>query len=225
VTKKERELQPYLKEARVQEYQEKTHLQPLLNTEYQLSEAFEPAEAITTIVTGPKKPQGLPAWMTDKLPPGFPRHPPDLFGTIIQVQSQYEHPGASGGFGEFFGQMRDAVWSVPHQQANRERDDILVTTVRISTNSGRQEDIRLRGYLKKASILLGDSVSLWGKKRSGLFVVHRAYNHTSKGPITTSSMDSPLSFLLWLLIMILIFFILVYTMHINVPFLPKFFNN
>ncbi len=230
--KNERELQPYPyhKEAGLQEYQEEeeeeeeeTQVQRYPDTPYQLSQEFEPAETITTIVTGQKKPPASPAWMTDKLPLGFPRRPPGIFGTVIQVQSQYEHNTSFDTFGAFFKQLRDALLAVPYERPNLEREQVLVTTVRIYTSSGKQEDIRFQGYLRKANIALGDTLSLWGRKRYGSFVVRRAYNHTSKGPITTSAMVSPLPFLLLLLAMMIAFLLLTSWLHIHIPFLPKLF--
>lgn len=221
----ERQLQsyPYDKENWLQKYQEDTQIQPALDTRYQLSTEFEPAEAITTIVTGQARPEAFPTWMTDKLPFGFPRRPPDLFGTVIHVQSQYERATSFDMSGSFLKQLRDSIWTVSYEQSNPQKDEVLVTTVRLHTSSGKQEDIRLHGYLRKANIALGDTISLWGRKRNGAFAVRRAYNHTSKGPITTNALASPFSLPFVLLVLAAAVVLMSHFMHINIPFLPRLF--
>jgi hypothetical protein len=161
-----------------------------------------------------QRPVDPPLWLTDKLPLGFPRRPPDIFGTVVTVQAQQEIRQTDSAFS----QLRDALWSMPGEMASKEKENVNVTMLRVRTNDGKQRDARMQGYLRGANISLGDTVSLWGRNRRGMITVYKAFNHTSKAVITTSSMNSSLGFMLLLLLLVIVAALtLVFQYHIHLP--------
>jgi hypothetical protein len=117
----------------------------------------------------------------------------------------------------------DALWPTPNESsANKERQ-VNVTTLRIRSSDGLQQDARMEGYLKGANISIGDTISLWGRKYKGTLVVYRGYNHTTRSIVMTSTMTSPLPVLLFLIIIVALFFLLSSFLHITIlPDLHQF---
>ncbi|HLI91833.1 MAG TPA: hypothetical protein VKV37_24310 [Ktedonobacteraceae bacterium] len=147
----------------------------------------------------------------------FPRRPPDLEGVIVQVQSQLENAHSSAG-GSVLGQLRDMIWPLPVQEARSEKEQVLVTMLRVRIADGTQRDARLQGYQTGVNPSLGDTVSLWGWQRRGVLRVSHGYNHTTRGVISTTAMTSPLPALLLLAALLIVFSLLFHWYHI--PLLP-----
>ncbi len=147
-------------------------------------------------------------WSRDKLPWWFPARHPDIEGTVIQVNSQMEHPLYLDFVGAIFRQLRDMLWADPqaHDGQHQERDMVFVTAMRIRTPDGTIKDARLEGYSTGAHISLGDTVFLWGWKRRGLLFVRRGYNYTAKGSVSTKTMGAPLLGFFLLCVAIIVLF-------------------
>ncbi|MBO0779822.1 MAG: zinc ribbon domain-containing protein [Ktedonobacteraceae bacterium] len=125
---------------------------------------------------------------------------PDVEGTVIQIQAQEEppQPGIAGSIGRIF---LDIFWSLPNVPMQPDKDKIRVTTARIRSGNGAQRDIRIEGHFTGVNMSLGDIVSLWGFKRKGLLIFTKGFNHTSQGPIlTTTSAQARQGFLIFVLV-------------------------
>jgi hypothetical protein len=132
-------------------------------------------------------PVSPPTWQPDNSVLGrlgFQR-PPDVEGTVIQIQAQEEppQPGITGGVGRFF---LDIFWSLPNVPMQVDKDKVRVSVVRVRSTNGAQKDIRMEGHFTGVNVALGDIVSLWGYRRKGLLIFRKGYNHTSDGPIQTT---------------------------------------
>jgi len=157
---------------------------------------------------------GLPI---GKSPWGFPKRPADAEGIIIYVQGQDEHPQPSL-LGAILRMFVNMVWATPGDLRQHERERIHVTTIRVRTSDDVQKDARVEGYLKGANLSLGDVVSLWGWRRKGSLVVTRGYNHTAKAAISSSTMTSPVSGMVLILLAVVAVVLLAYMYHI--PIIP-----
>jgi len=167
-------------------------------------------------------------WGRSELPWWLPARPPDVEGTILHVQSQMENPLSYDIAAILFKQMRDFIWVDTHPQDGRieNRDTVFVTTLRVRMLDGNLKDARMEGYLTGAQLSLGDTVFLWGRKRKGTLFVRRGYNHTSKGIISTRSMQAPMLSIFLLVLAALAFFVLFSGLPVpfmpHLPFLPHF---
>jgi hypothetical protein len=161
-------------------------------------------------------------WDSESLPRGFPKRPPDISGTLVFVQSQLENRRTDNSFSKA---LIDAIWPTPNEPSSNKEKQVNVTTLRIRTNNGLQQDARMEGYLKGANISLGDTISLWGRKYKGTLVVYRGYNHTSKSVVMTSTMTSPLPVLFFILVIVGLLFFLSSFLHIQLlPNLSQFIH-
>ena len=160
-------------------------------------------------------------WQRERLPFGYPRRPPEIFGTLIHVQTQQEQMHSGGMLSAIARQFMDAIWATPgSMSATKEREHQTMNTLRIRTATGARVDARLMGDLTGANLTIGDTISLWGRKRRGTLLISHAYNHTTKSAVTTRAMVSHVGFFLVLLFLVLLF---LWVMHIiTVPFLPEF---
>ncbi|GHO42787.1 hypothetical protein [Ktedonospora formicarum] len=185
---------------------------------------YDPAEGIRTVIKeeqGLRNPQhALPPWQLDRLPFGFPRRAPELWGAVVQVQSQQERPPMVGAALLFRG-LRDIVWAMPNEIRHPDRDMVQVTTIRVRKADGALQDARVQGYLRGANVSLGDMVSIWGRRSRGAIYIYRAFNHTAKGQISTSATASSGPFFALLIILVLVAILAVYYLQIPIPFLPK----
>lgn len=162
----------------------------------------------------------LAPWQADQLPHGFPRRPPELYGTVVQVQSQLENPPLAG-LGNFFKLLRDIIWPIPHEARHLDREKIMMTTVRVRTADGLQRDARVQGYLRGANVSLGDTISIWGRRRHrGAVTIYKAYNHTVQGAVSTSATAESGQFFALLLIVVIVGFLSLYWLNAPIPFLP-----
>ena len=161
-------------------------------------------------------------WQRGELPWWFPARPPDVEGTILHVQSQMEHPLTFDIASIILTQLRDFIWIDTHAQSghSNNRETVLVTTLRIRMLDGNLKDARLEGYLTGAQLSLGDHVFLWGRKRKGTLFVRRGYNNTSKGIISTRSMQTFTLGVLLLALTLLACYVFFFGLHL--PFLPHF---
>lgn len=144
------------------------------------------------------------------LPWGYPRRPPDIEGAIIQTQADQEildYPSPLHAIGSM---LIETLWAISSQSHQRESERILVTTLRIRTSSGDKKDARLMGFLRGASLSLGDTVSLWGWKRRGSLMVRLGYNHTTKAKIITHATSGMRASLAALIIFCLVIGVLIY---------------
>jgi hypothetical protein len=192
-----RDLQHYQRRdvSAYQPAQESYSLQPYQSTQIApidprggLVAPFAPADA------------ALAAPTLSPLPAGFPSRPPDVAGTIINVQSQMENPLLLDGAEFIFKLIRDLIWAVPHDPNDQHLRQVHVTTLRVRTSDGVQRDARIEGYMRGGNLSLGDTVSLWGHKRRGVLLIYRGYNHTTKSVVKTTASSSPLTVFLLLLI-------------------------
>lgn len=185
---------------------------------------YDPADGMRTVVReeqGVRKSQpALPPWQVDPLPFGFPRRPPELWGNVVQVQSQQERPPMVGAAMVFRG-LRDIVWAMPNEIRHPDRELVQVTTIRVRKADGALQDARVQGYLRGANLSLGDTISIWGRKRHGAIYIYKAYNHTAKGTVSTSATASSGPFFMLLLLMLIVAFLSVYYLQIPIPFLPE----
>jgi len=167
-------------------------------------------------------------WERGEVPWWFPARAPDVEGTILHVQSQMEQPLNYDIAAILLKQLRDFIWVDTHPQDGHieNRDTVYVTTLRIRMLDGNLKDARMEGYLTGAQLSLGDTVFLWGRKRRGTLLVRRGYNHTSKGIISTRSMQAPILGIFLLVLAALAFFVLFSGLPIpfmpHLPFLPHF---
>jgi hypothetical protein len=152
-----------------------------------------------------------PPWDSESLPRGFPKRPPDISGTLVFVQSQLELRRNTG-LGKAF---VDAIWPAPSEQSVNKEKQVNVTTLRIRSSNGLQQDARMEGYLKGANVSIGDTISIWGRKYKGALVIYRGYNHTTKSVVMTNTMTSSLPFLFLIIVMLALFFMLASFAHIN----------
>lgn len=139
-------------------------------------------------------PPTSPIRSDSQFPKDFPRRPPDLEGNITLLESHEEPKHSNGIADSVFDTFLDFLWSISggsSSQLSKEKEKIQVTLIRIRTEDSGQRDIRFEGRLTGVNVAQGDRVSLWGKNRKGLLALQRGYNHTTKGPITTSKMASP----------------------------------
>ncbi len=177
-----------------------------------------PAQPPQTINVGPTSMAPfVPGLPIGKLPWGFPKRPADADGVIIYVhaQEEYQQPSLLGAILRMFVNM---VWATPGDLRQHEREKIHVTTIRVRMPDNVQKDARMEGYLKGANLSLGDVVSLWGWRRKGSLVVTRGYNHTAKATISSSTMSSPISGVVLILLAVVAFVLLAYMYHI--PIIP-----
>jgi hypothetical protein len=149
--------------------------------------------------------------MLTPLPRGFPKRPPDIVGTVIQVQSQVENQLMPDAADFIVKLLRDMIWSVPGDSQTMTPRQVYVTTLRIHTTDGAQEDARLEGYMRGVNLSLGDTVSLWGHKRKGLLRIYRGYNHTSKGVVKTHVSSAFLPGLVMVLLAVAVLYIFLLT--------------
>lgn len=162
----------------------------------------------------------LAPWQADQLPRGFPRRPPELYGTVVLVQSQLENPPLAG-LGNFFKLLRDIIWPISHEARHLDREKIMMTTVRVRIADGSQRDARVQGYLRGANVSLGDTISIWGRRRHrGAVTIYKAYNHTVQGVVSTSAMAESGQFFALLLIVVIVGFLSLYWLNAPIPFLP-----
>jgi hypothetical protein len=162
------------------------------------------------------RPLETPPWLQEKLPFGFPRRPPDLWGTVIHVHSQQEVAPYSG-LSSIARQLRDAIWYIPSEVHHPyERERVQVTTIRVRRPDGRQQDARIQGYLRGANVSLGDTISIWGSYRKGAFIIHKAFDHTAHGTVYTTATASALPFYAVILLLLLLFLLFLY--FFQVPF-------
>jgi hypothetical protein len=203
---------------------EQTALQPYSASSQQLVSAQEqqmvsmnPFDAssasVPAVFTGAAEvPMAVaPSWDTESLPPGFPKRPPDISGSLVFVQSQLELR-QNHSIGKA---LIDAIWPAPNESSSNKERQVNITTLRIRTADGSQQDARMEGYLKGANISLGDTISLWGRKYRGALIVYRGYNHTSKSVVMTNTMTSPLPILVFIIALVILFFMLSSFLHLN----------
>lgn len=177
--------------------------------------------AIVRDEQGLKSPASSQApWQADKLPAGFPHRPPELWGKVTLVQSQLENPPLAG-LGSFLRLLRDVLWPVPNEVRAKEQEKIMITTIRVRAENGQQQDARIHGYLRGANVSLGDTISIWGKRRrKGAIYIRRAYNHTVQGAVSTSAMIGSGQFFVLLIIVTIVGFLALSWLQVPIPFLP-----
>jgi uncharacterized Zn finger protein (UPF0148 family) len=163
-------------------------------------------------------PLQLPPSQRGRYPFWFPRRAPDLEGVIVQVQSQLENPAPPGLSTALFRQLRDMIWALNSPEIPQQKEQVMITMMRIRTSDGTQKDARLEGYLTGANPSLGDTISLWGWQRKGILRVRRGYNHTTRGIISTTAMTSPLPALLLIAGLLIALLLLSHWYHL--PLLP-----
>ncbi|EFH84194.1 hypothetical protein [Ktedonobacter racemifer] len=159
-------------------------------------------------------------WQADKLPTGFPHRPPELWGKVVLVQSQLENPPLAG-LGFFLRLLRDVLWPVPNEVRAKEQEKIMITTIRVRGENGQPQDARIHGYLRGANVSLGDTISIWGKRRRrGAIYIRKAYNHTVQGAVSTSAMIESGQFFLLLIIVTIVGLLTLSWLQVPIPFLP-----
>jgi uncharacterized OB-fold protein len=127
-------------------------------------------------------------WKTDKLPWYFLRTKPKIAGTVILIETKEEIVDYPDFFAAIATLLVEFIWILAQVQQERENDRVVMTTVRVQTYDGTLRDSRVRGNMRGANVSLGDRVSLWGMKRHGVLFVHRGFNHTTQGVISTHSL-------------------------------------
>ncbi len=124
-------------------------------------------------------------WKTDKLPWWYRRIKPNIAGSVIHMESKEEVVDYPDILAAVATLLVELIWVLPNVQENKEADRIVMTTIRVRTYDGTLKDARLRGNMRGANLSLGDEISLWGAKRHGIVVIHRGFNHTTKGVVFT----------------------------------------
>lgn len=125
------------------------------------------------------------------LAPPLPTHlrgmsPPDLEGEVIdtrEIQGKAETDFAGNTVRFIFALillpfqplMVLAAWILG---GRRPEERQVVYVVRVQRPDGAIGQARIERDILGATLDVGDYVSIWGKKQSGVLVVNRAYNHT-----------------------------------------------
>ncbi len=156
-------------------------------------EQVQPQGILPTLPTFVKEEKNSEPWLTDKLPWGFPRRPPDVAGKIILINQSQELPDYPNVILGLVNMLTELIWMIPNDTMKKEEERLQVTIVRIRTNkedAKKEElkDVRLIGYLRGANLTLGDLVWFWGWHRKGSLLVRKGYNWTSKAIVETHSM-------------------------------------
>ncbi|BCL80643.1 hypothetical protein ccbrp13_31080 [Ktedonobacteria bacterium brp13] len=199
--------------------QDERQLAPLrhLPTPYDQQNALQ-----TPLSAQEMAPVASPEWVDKKkLPRGFPRRPADISGTLIYVQSQLEKP-ANDILVMLIKGASDILWSssTALTQQNKDKDQEMVTALRVHLEDGSNRDARIRGYLVSASLTIGDVISLWGTQRQGTLHVSRGYNHTSKSKISTRGSNVSFAILLTLAIFAVVVYLIAMNGGSHIPWLP-----
>lgn len=127
-------------------------------------------------------------WKTAKFPLFFLRIRPSLTGTVLHMETKEEiidHPDL---FAAIASLLVELVWTITDVQGSRDSDRVVMTTLRIRTYENTLKDARIRGNMRGADLSLGDEISFWGLRRHGVLFVHRGFNHTTSGVVSTQSM-------------------------------------
>jgi hypothetical protein len=97
----------------------------------------------------------------------------------IQISAKPKTGFFSGLLGILLTILRPAVmlsaW-ILHGRRSPEYQTVFI--LRIERDDGGVEQARIESDLDGATMDLGDRVSIWGKRRGGVTVVSKAFNHT-----------------------------------------------
>ncbi len=167
-------------------------------TEVQLYEPYETAvsiaapdpfgqSAVSTVVHEETQAIDPEHWKKDRLPWYFPKIQPNIAGTVIHMETKEEVIDYPDMFAAIVTLLVSLVWVATDTVQDKESDRVVMTTVRVKTDTGQLKDTRLRGNMRGANLSLGDCVSLWGFKRHGVLFINRGFNHTTQGVISTNA--------------------------------------
>ncbi|GCF06787.1 hypothetical protein KDI_03510 [Dictyobacter arantiisoli] len=156
-----------------------------------------------------------------KLPFLFALTKPKVHGNVIHMESREMPNDYPGIMAVIFSLLAELIWVLPNIQTNKETDRIMVNRVRVRTESGRTRDVIVRGNMRGADIEQGDLVSFWGRKRKGILIARKGYDHTTHSVVSTAAPNILLpAIVLMFIFMITLFYIQTKTLlpfHFSLP--------